>query len=142
MVLFRATCEWGRSAFRPLLIMLALVAMFLPFYGFAVLRPAGNAGIWRVWDSQIQPDAAQRKAERVCPTLSNAVAYGLYFSILSAFHIGWKELNIGSWIEQFSPYEYKLRGSGWARSVAGIQAIISVYLLALAALSYFGRPFE
>jgi hypothetical protein len=41
---------------------------------------------------------------------------------------------------QSSPF--KLVATGWVRSVAGVQSLISVYLLALWALSYFGRPFE
>jgi hypothetical protein len=35
-----------------------------------------------------------------------------------------------------------MKGTGWVRTVSGIQSLISVYLLALAALTYFGRPFE
>lgn len=32
--------------------------------------------------------------------------------------------------------------TGWARTVSGIQSLLSVYLLAIWALTYFGRPFE
>jgi hypothetical protein len=35
-----------------------------------------------------------------------------------------------------------LRATGWVRTVAGIQSLLSVYLLALWVLTYFGRPFE
>jgi hypothetical protein len=38
--------------------------------------------------------------------------------------------------------EYTLRATGWIRTVAGIQSLLSVYLLALWVLTYFGRPFE
>jgi hypothetical protein len=38
--------------------------------------------------------------------------------------------------------EYVLRATGWVRTVAGIQSLLSVYLLALWVLTYFGRPFE
>jgi hypothetical protein len=66
----------------------------------------------------------------------------LYFSLLSAFYLGWREINVGSWIARLQTREYTLRARGWARTVSGFQSLISVYLLALAALSYFGRPFE
>ena len=66
----------------------------------------------------------------------------LYFSLLSAFHLGWRELNVGSWIARLQTREYTLRARGWVRTVSGLQALISVYLLALAVLSYFGRLFE
>jgi len=32
--------------------------------------------------------------------------------------------------------------TGWVRVVSGVQSLISVYLLARAVLTYFGRPFE
>jgi hypothetical protein len=35
-----------------------------------------------------------------------------------------------------------LRATGWVRTVAGIQSLLSVYLLALWVLTYFGQPFE
>ncbi len=65
-----------------------------------------------------------------------------YFSLLSAFQIGWREFNVGSWISRLQPREYTLRATGWVRVVAGIQSLLSVYLLALSVLTYFGDPFE
>ena len=38
--------------------------------------------------------------------------------------------------------EYILRATGWPRTVAGLQSLLSVYLLALWVLTYFGRPFD
>jgi hypothetical protein len=40
------------------------------------------------------------------------------------------------------PREYTLRATGWARMVSGAQSLLSIYLLALSVLTYFGRPFE
>jgi uncharacterized MAPEG superfamily protein len=74
--------------------------------------------------------------------LFQAIPMGLYFSVLSAFHIGWRDLNVGNWIARMQPREYALRPSGWVRFAAGLQSLLSVYLLALAVLTYFGRPFE
>jgi hypothetical protein len=67
---------------------------------------------------------------------------GLYFSLLSAFSLGWWELNVGTWIARVQPREYMLRATGWVRTVSSIQSLLSVYLLALWVLTYFGRPFE
>jgi hypothetical protein len=47
---------------------------------------------------------------------------GLYFSLLSAFSLGWRELNVGTWIARVQPREYVLRATGWVRTVAGIQS--------------------
>jgi hypothetical protein len=57
-------------------------------------------------------------------------------------HLGWRELNVGNWISRMQPREYTLQATGWVRFVSGLQFILSVYLLALWALTYFGRPFE
>ena len=35
-----------------------------------------------------------------------------------------------------------IKAVGWARVAAGWQSLISVYLIALWVLTYFGRPFE
>jgi hypothetical protein len=72
----------------------------------------------------------------------STVLIGLYFSLLSAFSLGWRELNVGTWIARVQPREYVLRATGWVRTVSGIQSLLSVYLLALWVLTYFGRPFE
>jgi hypothetical protein len=67
---------------------------------------------------------------------------GLYFSALSSFQMGWRELNVGTWMTRLQPREYTIRATGWVRTVSGIQSLMSVYLLALWVLTYFGRPFE
>ena len=64
-----------------------------------------------------------------------------YFSLLSAFSLGWRALNVGTWIARVQSREYVLRATGWVRTVSGIQSLLSVYLLALWVLTYFGRPF-
>ena len=70
------------------------------------------------------------------------VRLAFYFSLLAAFHLGWRELNVGNWIARLQRKEYSLRATGWPRTVAGLQSLLSVFLLALWALTYFGRPFE
>jgi hypothetical protein len=62
--------------------------------------------------------------------------------VLSPFHIGFRELNVGTWLARLQTREYTLRATGWVRAVAGVQSLLSVYLLALWALTYFGRPFQ
>ena len=62
--------------------------------------------------------------------------------LMSAFNIGFREINFGRWLRLLPRTEYDLKAKGWARSVAGFQSLISVYLIALWVLTYFGRPFE
>ncbi|MCH8040156.1 MAG: pentapeptide repeat-containing protein [Nitrospinae bacterium] len=66
----------------------------------------------------------------------------VYFSLLSAFRLGWRDLNVGTWISRLQPRIYNLQATGWVRSLSGIQSLISVYLIAMWVLTYFGRPFE
>ena len=40
------------------------------------------------------------------------------------------------------PITRRLRAKGWVRVVSGVQSLISVYLIAMWVLTYFGRPFE
>ncbi len=80
--------------------------------------------------------------ERLTPRGIAAFGQAFYFSVISAFHVGWRDLNVGSWIARMQPREYTLRAKGWVRVVSGIQSLISVYLIAMWALTYFGMPFE
>jgi pentapeptide repeat protein len=142
-LLFELPSGWGMHPGRPLLIMLVLVPVFFILYLFSLFHKGQN-GIWRRWlPDRVRTDQGQKEKERLEFKLGNwrAYTYALYFSLLSAFHIGWRDLNVGNWITRMQPNEYTLRATGWVRTVSGIQSLISVYLLALAILTYFGRPF-
>jgi hypothetical protein len=116
------------------------------------LRSVGPAGaLWRVWSPERIPERrsrdhferlrVKRPGDGCVYSVLRVVALGLLFSLHSAFHIGWRELNVGNWISRLQLREYTLRGTGWVRVVSGVQSLFSVYLLALWALTYFGRPF-
>ena len=128
------------SPARPLYILSILIFAFSLFYMWVMARPSTAASIWRVWDDE--KDQPEHKPERVRIRDCRLPLYALWFSTLSAFLIGWRELNVGTWLTRLNPHEFNLKGSGWVRTVSGIQSVISVYLLALAVLTYFGRPFE
>lgn len=169
-VFFELTTQWGMSPSRALIILLLLIPLFaLPYVvAFCV---NGKDGIWQEWiHSRVRQDLGQEKPIRLRISKpsnkhkgmtitegysiyhsnlqssnhigwSKAINYALYFSVLSAFHVGWRDLNVGTWISRIQPREYTLRASGWVRSISGIQSLISVYLVAIWALTYFGRPF-
>jgi hypothetical protein len=67
---------------------------------------------------------------------------GMFFSAMSAFNIGFRDINFGRWLRLLTKQDYDIKALGWARTVAGFQSLISVYLIALWVLTYFGRPFE
>jgi len=71
-----------------------------------------------------------------------AIGWAAYFSLLSAFQIGYREFSVGSWLTRAQPRNFALESTGWVRTVSGIQSLLSVYLLAIWLLTYFGRPFQ
>ena len=143
-ILFEITSEFGMSPGRPLWILFVLIVVFSILYMQSVYVPEPNeSGVWRVWpDDRVHERKNDKEPERVDVTGHRVVLWGLYFSLLSAFHIGWRDLNVGNWIARIHPKEFTLRATGWVKVVSGIQSLISVYLIALWALTYFGRPFE
>jgi hypothetical protein len=141
-ILFELTTDWGLRPWRALVILLTLIPIFAIPYAFRLLIP-GCDGIWRIWsDGRARKDLGGDKPELINAGFLGAIGFGLYFSLISAFHIGWRDFNVGSWISRLQPREYTLHASGWLRTVSGAQSLISVFLLAIWALTYFGRPFE
>ncbi len=125
------------------LLSLCAVIYIFPIWG------GGKGGIVRIWPKErvertkkTAKVVGREKAEPFSAQGLAALGYAFYFSLLSAFNIGWRDLNIGSWIARIQPRQYTLRATGWVRMVSGLQSITSVYLIALWALTYFGRPFE
>jgi len=140
-VLFELPVGYGLYPGRPLKVIALLIPVFGGIYFFAVRFP-GKDGVWREWNRErVRKDIGSDVPEHLQGGTFISICFGLYFSVLSAFHIGWRDLNIGSWIVRVQPNDYVLRGSGWVRAVSGVQSLLSVYLLALWLLSYFGRPF-
>ena len=154
-LLFEFTTQWGMNPSRALWLVLVFAVLFAPAYRSALVRPAAD-GIWIVWNddrrrqdlgsgTNDQGNNSPFEAPTDKPlTLNGSKAWriAIYFSVLSAFNIGWRELNVGNWIARIQRYEFTYRATGWVRTVSGIQSLISVYLLAIWALTYFGRPFE
>jgi uncharacterized protein YjbI with pentapeptide repeats len=139
---FDLTTGYGALPGRPLRILGVLILIFAIPYMFALTKNDGG-GIWITWSTdRVQRNIGQDSPARINERGIRIVRTALYFSLLSAASIGWRDLNFGNWITRVQPNEYALRATGWVRSVSGIQSLISVYLLAIWALTYFGRPFE
>jgi uncharacterized protein YjbI with pentapeptide repeats len=162
-VLFELPSGYGLVPSRALATLGCLILGFSLVYMVALVTARGRAGIWVTWPTdRVYQEEGAKEATRVTNTfffprwqvraaghwwgvLLRGVCVpliGLYFSILSAFSLGWRELNVGTWIARMQPREYTLRATGWVRTMSGIQSLLSVYLLALWVLTYFGRPFE
>ena len=152
-VLFEQTTFWGLSPGRALIIMISIVFVLAPIYGIGLLIsqrfPQLKSGIFVVipQDRIEYRDAVASISDgvRLHPLTVPWFKFPLwmlYFSILTSFQIGWRDLNVGTWIVRLQFSEYMLRSTGWMRCLAGIQSMVSVYLIAISALTYFGRPFQ
>jgi Pentapeptide repeats (8 copies) len=162
LIAFELPSDYGMSPGRALKILWGSIGLFALVYMFVIVTARGHSGIWMVW----LPDRVHKAEGETIPVRVTGMMFsplkmwaagrwrrglargrsvlliGLYFSVLSAFSLGWRELNVGTWIARVQPREYTLRATGWVRTVSGIQSLLSVYLLALWVLTYFGRPFE
>ena len=70
------------------------------------------------------------------------IGAAIFFSLMSTFNIKFRDIDFARWLRLLTKTEYDIKAYGWARVIAGFQALISVYLIGLAILTYFGRPFE
>jgi hypothetical protein len=156
-VFFDLTCKYGMDPGRPLRILgLGVFVFAIPYFGAILFRrQLKRSGVWVIRDPET---VNKRRKTRPLPvamgpfpgvrprgrirTVLRAGRVAFFFSLLSAFSIGFREINVRSWIVRLQSREYTLRGTGWVRAVAGFQSLLSVYLLALWMLTYFGRPFE
>ena len=153
-VFFNLPTQWGMYPGRALRILLIFLVMFSVPY-IVVIRRTSKSGIYRNWNKSHLPSiehgawnkyrqnkqSKEKEIERLHCKGLYAVLLGIYFSLLSAFNIGFREINVGNWITRLQPRDYTFYATGWVRSVSGIQSLISVYLVAMWVLTYFGRPF-
>ena len=139
---FDFTTAYGMRPGRAIILLFALIPVFAVIYLFAII--AGKSpGIWRIWnkDAIILPSLENLK-EPILLKSWRGIFPAFQFSVASAFRIGWHELTVGSWLTALQLNDYSLAGTGWLRTVSGLQSLISVYLLAISLLTYFGRPFN
>ena len=106
LIFFELTTQWGLTPWRALKFLLYLTLIFMIPYAIALKRP-GEYGIYRKWlDECMIPDTGTSKPVLLCVGVRHAVRLGLFFSMLSAFSIGWRELNVGNWIQRLQPKDY------------------------------------
>lgn len=155
-VAFDLTCQYGLSPGRPLRIVFWLWLFFSVAYSIFIHRP-GPSGIyfigshtWRRRSNtqglQIRPRAIRTRKWWKIPFLWlrrewHVFRAAMFFSLMSAFNIGFRDINFGRWLRMLTTREYDLKAVGWARTVSGFQSLLSVYMIALWVLTYFGRPF-
>lgn len=145
---FEKTVGYGMYPFRPLLLILLLIPLFTPVY-FAAAWWRDGGRLWiRRSDGAIGRDAPTewRPVARMVnggwdAGAARSLLHAFWFSVMCAFRFGYRDVNVGDWITRLQPSEFLLGATGWCRTVAGVQSLLSVYLLALTVLCLIGRPF-
>jgi len=151
-LVFDMTTGYGLYPGRALWLILVLFVLFTPYYVSVIEKSLDGGkidGIYLVLpnDRIVQKHGApmvgkRAKVSRLSRQGKRAWRWGAYFSLLSAFHVGFREFNVGSWIARTQKRRYYLEAIGRARTVSGVQSLLSLILLALWLLTYFGRPFQ
>lgn len=156
-VFFDWTCQYGMSPGRPLSLGVLLWLLCSVLY-FVCIHAPGKTGLYRVYAPSLQENSSvPQRVEEILPAEMKARGAGrfleffrrewavfrasMFFSLMSAFNIGFRDINFGRWLRLLTRQEFDIKAVGWARVVAGWQSLISVYFIALWVLTYFGRPF-
>ena len=124
------TCGYGLELARPWFLILTSIAVFwVAYYVFARARLGAI-------DARARCDAGG--AARNSPSLG---VLCLRLSLLSAFPLS-GEPNLGRWLVRLLPEPWTLRPLRLIRTLSGLQSLVSLYLIALWVVIFFGRPFE
>jgi uncharacterized protein YjbI with pentapeptide repeats len=159
-VLFDWTSAYGFAPLRPLKILLISIFVFGTIYWLGLRISFLGAKVCVLWESKVATSSQKRGIKKgsngidIYQTIKlshpkdlrselRLLRVAFHLSLLSAFHIGWKQFDVGMWIHELQRREYSLEVSrGWIRRFCGLQSLMSVYLVALWAMTQFGRPFE
>ncbi len=158
-ILFDWTCEFGANPLRPLTVLLWLWLAGTTAYLLGLARRSGSGLYLLATGEKIPAGNRRNRFRRMCWEMPRhatgwkfpfrfaryarrALGTAALFSMMSAFNIGFREVNLGRWIRLMQPREFDIKARGWLRVVSGLQSLTSVYLLALAILSHFGTPFD
>jgi hypothetical protein len=136
---FKWTTAYGLHPEWALVWILLLGVIATPVYIFGMLRPTAQSGVIKVFPAGRLDGTAGDPADEERPKKKLVHAEGwryalptaAYFSLISAVNIGFEQFTPGDWIRRLQRREYSLEAVGWVRVVAGVQALISVYLLAM-----------
>jgi uncharacterized protein YjbI with pentapeptide repeats len=151
-IAFDFTTRYGLNPARAVLTAVTIWALLIPVYSWPIWRQPRStraSGIYRMWpkdrvevrDGKPTLDNPPR-VERLHARGLATIGWSAYFSLLSAFQIGFREFSVGTWLTRVQPHNFALEATGWIRILSGLQSLLSVYLFAMWLLTYFGRPFQ
>jgi hypothetical protein len=138
-LLFGIAYAYGLKPARTLVTVLLLIPVFSFLYVLALIdtSPWSVASIWAIRTPPKNHSNRSMKPVRLRKRNCRFWLIALWFSVLSAFRIGWHDFNVGDWIARVQSSDYKLEATGWVRTISGSQSLVSLYLIVLAITSYF-----
>jgi len=161
LIFFDLTCRYGMNPGRSLIILICLVPYFAFFYLIALSSKSNKTGFWLIWSNgyddlngrkrrirltrksppKALPEGLQAKAKLQILYWCRLIRLSFVFSILSAVSIIPGNAGRLSRFASLGTHHYTITATGWARKLAGIQCLISAYLLGLWLATIFGNPF-
>ena len=66
----------------------------------------------------------------------------VYFSLLNGLRLGFHDFDFGKWLSLLSSCPRDMKSIGWVRKIGGVQSLVTLYLVALWVLTFFGNPFS
>jgi uncharacterized protein YjbI with pentapeptide repeats len=153
--LFDWTYEYGSNGTRPALLLFVLWLACTPIY-LRALYLRGPRGLYLVVcgkhiDVEGQPTKIKKlsyRFQRPLLTIESLRSFmkqhrrsfstALFFSFRSTLNIGFGDLSFDRWIRMLHKRDFDLKARGWPRVVAGLQSLVSLFLVSLALVSYFG----
>ena len=144
-IAFDYTSEYGSNFIRPIQILLGiwLGCSFIYFLLFRIKDKSGlmitTTSFNKVGYIHVPRDISQ---EFISNKLLSIIGHACLFSLLSTFNIGFRGFNFARIIRLLNTKEKDFRPTGVLRTISAVQAILSVFLIGLWILSYFGRPFD
>jgi hypothetical protein len=133
------------------MVLIWSVLLFAAIYGMLLGTHfnSGDRGLFRVrpkgglvFTATAAQEAADAQVERVPAHPPESIVAALWFSALSATRFGYGSFTLSSWLGGLHPGQDEYRALGLFRALAGLQALVSLYLLVLFVITLFGDPFS
>jgi hypothetical protein len=136
------TCQYGLNSARPIEIGIA-IWLICSFIFLAFIHHPGSSGLYIICADGIEVDPNADKG--VVPIKAGPVhgwravvrrevvliRQAMFFSLMNGINLGFKEIDLGRWLRLLPRRELDIKAVGWARTVAGIQALCTLYLVVL-----------
>jgi hypothetical protein len=153
---FSFTCHFGLTPWRPLLLLvymwvLCTILLFVilastrkRLVSIAVTRALGGKtrvreyGIGEFREHLVFNAKGLRRLVR---SVLRFLRISARLSLVNLFNLQFRDVEVGKWLRMMSFRDYDLKPKGIVRTISGIESILSLYLIALWVLVYFGDPF-